>query len=352
MQGTLYLAFNMESAGHYTLGGGTLTVGGGYEWIGFLGTATFTQTGGMHAVSGSLNLGAYSDGSGSYTLGGGTLAVGAPGSTDFESIGFYGPGAFTQTGGTHTVTGCLALAMLSGYSGTYTLGSGALTVGTSASAGSENLGVEGTGTFTQSGGTHTVYGTLDLGDNSGSKGAYTLSGGTLGLTGSENIGVAGHGTFTQSSGTHSVVGNMTLGTSGSYHMYGGSLNVTGTIGGPGTVIYQGGWLNADTIAAGLNIAAGATLTKTGAGVMTISGPQSHGAGAALVVSSGTVNLNSSGGDNEHRFLSVTVGGGAVLNVGATQYLSSLTMTNSARASINAVGTAGPEPDDQDQCPLD
>ena len=69
---------------------------------------------------------------------------------------------------------------------------------------------------------------------------------------------------------------MTLGTSGSYHMYGGSLNVTGTIGGPGTfTCEQGGWLNADTIAAGLSIAAGATLTKTGAGAMTISGPTSY-----------------------------------------------------------------------------
>ena len=74
--------------------------------------------------------------------------------------------------------------MLSGYSGTYTLGAErALTVGTSAMRGySENIGVEGTGTFTQTGGTHTVYGALDLGDNSGSQGAYTLSGGTLGLT--------------------------------------------------------------------------------------------------------------------------------------------------------------------------
>ncbi len=115
-----------------------------------------------------------------------------------------------------------------------------------------------------------------------------------------------------------------------------TINPNVTLGGSQTWTANDG--NTVVVAGGMNLG-GNTLTKTGAGVLTISGPQSNGAGSALVVNEGTVDLNSGAGDDNHRFLSVMVDGGSVLNVGATQYLASLTLSNSAQASINSVGTA-------------
>ena len=109
---------------------------------------------------------------------------------------------------------------------------------------------------------------------------------------------------------------MILGTSGGqYHMHGGSLNVTGTIGGPGTVIYQGGWLSADTIAAGLNIAAERDADED-RGRRHDDQRSDIVRRSALYLSAGTLNLQSSGGDNTHRYLAVTVDN-AALAVGAT-----------------------------------
>ena len=73
------------------------------------------------------------------------------------------------------------------------------------SSGYEFIGIGGTGTFTQSGGTNTVSNTLDLGFYSGSSGAYNLSStGSLSAGNSEDIGYYGTGTFTQSGGTNTV----------------------------------------------------------------------------------------------------------------------------------------------------
>ena len=80
-------------------------------------------TGGTHTVSG-LVLGYTSGSTGSYSLGGGALNVNGD-----EYIGGYGIGQFTQTVGTHTVTGQLVVATLSGASGTYNMNGGTLTAG-------------------------------------------------------------------------------------------------------------------------------------------------------------------------------------------------------------------------------
>jgi hypothetical protein len=69
-----------------------------------------------------------------------------------------------------------------------------------------------------------------------------------------------------------------------------------------------------TISAPLTIAAGKTVTKSGAGTLTISGTQTHGAGAVLVASAGTTNLNSDAGTN------LLLQANAAVNLGATQHL--------------------------------
>jgi hypothetical protein len=118
------------------------------------------QSGGTHAVSSSLLIGGDS-GFGAYALSGsGLLSVSSEEIGGTIGGGFYsgispGTGSFTQSGGTHSV-GVLTLGVFFG-SGSYSLSGGCLT------ADAEIVGYEGTGTFVQSGGTHAVSTELDIG---------------------------------------------------------------------------------------------------------------------------------------------------------------------------------------------
>ena len=79
--------------------------------------------------------------------------------------------------------------------------------------GNEIIGVAGTGTFTQSGGTNTVsaMATMILGDNPSGSGTYNLSAGYLANAADLTVGLSGTGVFTQSGGTNSVLNGVTLG---------------------------------------------------------------------------------------------------------------------------------------------
>ena len=140
-------------------------------------------------------------------------------------IGNTGIGTFTQTGGTHTVNNpsTLILGKATGSTGTYNLQlNGVLKTNNTI------VGNFGTGTFNQTGGTHTVTNDLSLGNASSSIGTYNLSGGTL-STSSTTIGKAGGGIFNQSGkSTHKVSGTLTLGSnpnsSGSYILDDGTLS--------------------------------------------------------------------------------------------------------------------------------
>jgi hypothetical protein len=67
----------------------------------------------------------------------------------------------------------------------------------------------------------------------------------------------------------------------------------------------------------LSIAAGKTVTRSGPGTLTISGTQTHGAGAVFVASAGTTNINSDAGTN------LSLQANAAVNLGATQRLAGL-----------------------------
>ena len=127
---------------------------------------------------GGLYLGYNSGSSGSYSLGGtGSLSALS------QCLGLLGTGTFTQSGGTNAV-GSLCLGGSSGGSGTYSLNqTGVL------SAGSEYVGCvpTATGLFQQTGGSNAVS-YLSVG---GSNDRYLLSGGTLQVNG----GLANAGVF-------------------------------------------------------------------------------------------------------------------------------------------------------------
>jgi len=129
-------------------------------------------------------------------------------------VGNSGHGSFSQSGGQHSIGGNLYVANASASISNYTLFAGDL------AANNEYIGVGGTGRIYQSGGTNTVADNLVLGHESGSSGEYELTVGGELSAGSEYVGNGGTGTFTQTGGTNTVTGNVHVGSkSGSQGVY-------------------------------------------------------------------------------------------------------------------------------------
>ena len=125
------------------------------------GTAQITLSG---EICYDLFLGLGPGESGTVSMSGGSL------STNEAYLGFDGTGTFTQTGGTHTSNAALHLGEDDTSNGTYELSdTGSL------SAVYEYIGFAGTGTFTQTGGMNTAK-YVFLGSSSPSNGTYNLSG--------------------------------------------------------------------------------------------------------------------------------------------------------------------------------
>ena len=253
--GKEYVSASSQGNGTYNLSG-TGILSADREYVGYYGTGTFIQTGGTNEPN-DLNVGYYNTANGTYELGGGDLL------TSQVSVGYVGTGTFTHTDGNNTISGHLFLGENSG-SGDYTLsGNGGL------SASSEYVGNLGTGTFTQTGGTNTLSGSLILGNKTGSDGTYDLS-----MTGSISaagavIGMQGRATFTQTGGTNTL-GGLTIGSAssaeGTYTISSGTLDVedgkilvSGSGGGKGTLNLNGGTVIADRFWLGSN----ATFTSSG-----------------------------------------------------------------------------------------
>ena len=191
----------------------------------------------------NLNNGLMLSGTGAVALGTGTLTVNDPASglsggslaVNTQYVGNDGSGVFTQSGGTNAFSGNLYLGFNAGDSGTYNLiGPGQLF-----RVNAEYVGYSGTGVFTQSGGTNGIYFTyLYLGNNAGSSGTYNLSGSGQLFGMSEYVGNSGTGTFTQSGGTNNTFLGVYLGyASGSSGTY--SLSGTGQLSGVVYVGYSG-----------------------------------------------------------------------------------------------------------------
>ena len=160
---TLYVGGGPSGAGNgYSLVHGNLTAKN--ETIAWIddGNGYFGQSGGVNTVQATLRLaeGAASS-RGYYDLSGGQL------SAQREEVGYQGSGGFTQFGGTNTVGKVLVVAQQG--TGSYYMWTGQL------SASVEQIGCfTGSGSFTQNGGTNTVQQLLI-----GAKGQYILTGGTL-----------------------------------------------------------------------------------------------------------------------------------------------------------------------------
>jgi hypothetical protein len=271
------------------------------EIVGWYGTGTLVQSGGTNAINGGtdhgLQVGAAGGSNGMYTLSGtGALTV-----NGYEIIGYFGNGTFSQTGGTNTVMAgtlnYIDIGYSAGTNGTYSLGG----TGVLSNGYQEVVGVFGTGTFNQSGGTNTITGGNDLclASNGGSTGNFTLSGGSTMVGGNAYVGGSfagsgGKGTLTVSgSGALSVNGTLTAydGHGSAINLNGGTIT-TGSInlsGNPALFNWTAGTLNVTNgnLSVGSDATLGSTLTLSSAQTLGVAGP-----GGTLTVSgSGTLNLN-------------------------------------------------------------
>ena len=91
--------------------------------------------------------------------------------TGSEYVGYSGSGTFTQTGGTHTLTADLKLGANAGGDGTYALSGGALDVGGDLLLANDGAAI---GSFLHSGGTANVNGIVSVGEFGDA--SYTLDG--------------------------------------------------------------------------------------------------------------------------------------------------------------------------------
>ena len=164
----------------------------------------------------------------------------------YEYVGSSGSGTFTQSFGTHSVSSSLYLGYNSGSTGTYTLSGGQLSATSSSYAYGEYVGYSGNGFFNQTGGTNNISYGLYLGNRKGSFGSYVFGGGKL-TANCEYVGYSGTGTFNQSGGTHTISRTLCLGhnsdSTGSYNLSGGEFTASYEYvgdSGTGTFIQSGG----------------------------------------------------------------------------------------------------------------
>ena len=269
----LYLAKNANSTGNYTLSGGTLVTRQS-QYVGYSGTGTFTHSAGSNTINASAT-GIFSVGhnfgsTGTYNLSG-TATLGA---ITNEYIGYAGTGTLNQTGGANIISTALYVGNNANSTGSYNLSG----TGTLATGSDQYIGYAGTGTFNQSGGTNTIgaLSRLFIGDSASSTGTYNLSGtGTLLVGGFEYIGYAGTGTFAQTGGTHTVVDQLHVGglaaALGTYTLSGGTLSVNEDeyigVSATGNMSQSGGTFNhsggTHTIAVGKDLFLGFNVGATG-----------------------------------------------------------------------------------------
>jgi hypothetical protein len=350
-------------------------------------TATFTQSGGTHAIGNATNAATSLSIDGTYSLSGtasltaygdvpigGSLNIAGGSMTVTGTLSLHDGGVVTQTAGSVHIAGTLTNTI-----GTYNLSqTGNLNVDVLETIGDHD---GFTATFAQSGGTHTVgstaaNGSLIIGNfssDSAARNLYTLSGGSLIVHGDVQVpGAGGSGTLNISGGTMTVTGNLQLGANGVITQTAGSP-ITAT-----TLTQSGGTLTVSSLTLGsggvstFNQTAGAatvtgTFLQSGGtfnGVSITNGPTSSftytgGSFTGRLISQGNATINapfpftahfspSNGIENDGTFTilqsnTVTAGGAGLDNSGTFTMngtLNGAAVTNQSTGSFNVNGTIG------------
>lgn len=180
-----------------------------------------------------------------------TLRVQADLEAMLTAVGITGKGRLEHTDGT-MITPTLLLGAKAGSSGTYVLDG----VDTTLRSEMEDIGFNGSGSFTQDNGSNDVLRRLSLGYSAGGFGSYTLNQGIL-SSNEEAVGMDGTGVFIQNGGTHRIEakapiasgmeGTLSIGGGhSSYTLARGALNAS-FIYNNGTFDYTGGTLQAQFV---------------------------------------------------------------------------------------------------------
>ena len=221
-----YVALGYEVGGYgaYELGG-TGTLSASRLLIGFYGTGTFTQTGGTNTLRSDVRVGHGHSGVGRYELSGAAeLRI-----RDELYVGSEGTGTFVQTGGTVEMTGGSNYVVVGGSAGS----SGAYELGGTGALSCYRLivGLNGTGAFTQTGGTVTLAYDLRVDHSSSTRGTYEMTGGELDVPNSITIG--NEGTFTLDGGTVRA-NSVNVAAGGKFRWFSGRLEIPSLTIGPGS----------------------------------------------------------------------------------------------------------------------
>jgi hypothetical protein len=250
------------------------------------------------------------------TLNGGVITLG------------NGPSGIVSFSNTSAISGSGQILFASGNVSSITQNAASvLTIGT-------NISVRATGTNGRIGATGRGWinqGTISAeGSNTITfLGTFTNSGSILASTNARIV--AGSG-YTQLAGQTLINGTMT----------GSTVTVRGgTIGGAGTIynpiVFSGTSSGVNNSSGSLTltnfaVSSGSTFTKSGDGILNLTGTQSHGANSQFVIDGGTVNLNSDAGkppaSPATANLSILLNAGA-MNINAIQELKSLDVADNA-----------------------
>ncbi|MGL4514060.1 MAG: beta strand repeat-containing protein [Lacipirellulaceae bacterium] len=309
---------------------------GGHNGLGLTtGRGTLTQSAGtVTAIPGNdLYIGLGAGSTGIYDLSGGALNASLS-----TVVGSQGAGTFNHSGGTHTllpeaIGGAFFVGYLGGSNGTYNLsGTGQLI-----SNKTEYIGLEGTGSFNQTGGSNAIQGLandLVLGNAASGNGTYTISGGTLTVGDDLRVGPGGTGALNvQGSGAVYVTDLLSIGEFGAVNVSGGTLRFnTYSSHEEGTVNYSAG-----TIRLGGNANIGIdAATSDFFGSFPVIGPNKglHVEGVATANKLVTVNGGSLVSQGP---LVVGKGGG---NVGTLNISNGVVTTNGASIGVDRSGGPG------------
>jgi len=281
------LGYGAGSSGTYTLGSGTLNSNVGSVYVGFNGTGTFNQNAGTVTITNNfLDVGRFT--TGNYNLSGGSLTVRE------EYIADDGTGHFTQTGGTNTVTG--ATGLIIGYSttsnGSYAISGGSLNV----TGGDLLVCRSGTGTFNVSNGATVTSLSGTLGLNADSAGTATVTGANSKwtTTGALTVGSSGGAVLSiQNQGTVYVGTGLSINSASTVNLSGGTLRFN-TISGIARLNYTSGTIqlagNRDIIldSSIFDLYGASRVITTGKG-LTVEGTTTIKQSKSLTVNGGTFN---------------------------------------------------------------
>ena len=296
--GTLQLGATnaLSSSTAVTVGGGPF---GGPSAVPTLDLNNFSTTVGSIAGTGSI------------TLGSGALTTGANDtSTTFSGI-VSGTGSVTKIG-----AGTLVLSGANTYTGTTTIGAGALNIQNNTALGSA-IG----GTTVASGAALQLQGGITVGSPFTGAEALTLNG----------TGVSSDGALRNISGNNTWTGAVNLGSASRINSDAGTLTISGNIGGSGQNLTVGGAGN--TALSGIIVTDSGTLTKDGAGMLTLSGANTYT--GATTISGGILSISAD--NNLGTAPGAPTASDLTLNGGTLQTTANMTLNSNRGVTLGASG---------------